>query len=166
MQTTETLTATDRLEIHELYARYAWALGMGDVDAFVACFAADAVLSDDVFEEVDTWVGHQEIRKMIELFRSGPNFAGRQHHVSHILIEGNGSHANAKSFCFVTHCIGEPPFAIKMVGYYVDVVVKSSGKWLFQERVIRDWSGPILKGIPGQSGIKRPRKRPPDLALK
>jgi len=31
------LTAEDRLEIHELYARYAWALGTGDTESFVAC---------------------------------------------------------------------------------------------------------------------------------
>jgi len=157
------LTAEDRLEIHDLYARYAWALGTGDTESFVACFTSDAVYTEDIFEEADRRVGAAAIRAAIESFRNGHGFPGHQHHAGHIVIEGNNARANAKAFCFVTHCSGEPPYPIRMTGYYTDVVVKQDGRWLFKERLVRDWSGPILKGFPGQSGKKVPRKRPTDV---
>jgi len=46
-------------------------------------------------------------------------------------------------------------------GHYDDVVVKIEGRWVFKERLIRHWSGPILGKFPGQAGVKIPRKRPP-----
>ena len=160
MTESNALTAEDRLQIHELYARYAWALGTGDTEGFVACFTADAVLCEDIFEEVDRWVGVANIRAMIEFFRKLPMFPGRQIHVSQILIDGSGERADSKAFCFVTYCAGEQPFPVSMLGYYTEVVVKQGGRWLFKERVIRDWSGPVLRAFPGQSGNKVPRKRP------
>ncbi len=163
MTEAKALTAEDRMEIHELYARYAWALGTGDAAGFAACFTSDAVICHDVFEEEDRWVGTDNIRAMAELFCKGPNFPGRQHHVSQIVIEGNNQLAHSKAFSYVTQCIGEQPFPLRALGYYTDVVVKQEGRWLFKEHVTRDWSGPILKGLPGQSGKKVPRKRPPDL---
>ena len=154
------LTAEDRLQIHELYARYAWALGTGDTESFVACFTPDAVLCEDIFETADRWEGVNNIRSMIEFFRNLPPFPGRQIHVGQILIEGNAERAVSKAFCFVTHCTGEPPYPLCMLGYYTDVVEKQEGRWLFRNRLIRDWSGPVLKAFPGQSGNKVPRKRP------
>jgi ketosteroid isomerase-like protein len=41
----------DRLDIHELLARYAWALDTGDLDGLVACFTPDAVVIEEVFED-------------------------------------------------------------------------------------------------------------------
>lgn len=39
------LSADDRLAIIELMAKYAWAIDTGDVEAYVACFTPDALLS-------------------------------------------------------------------------------------------------------------------------
>ena len=38
------LPVEDRLDIQELFAKYAWAIDMGDIDAVVACFAEDGYL--------------------------------------------------------------------------------------------------------------------------
>jgi uncharacterized protein (TIGR02246 family) len=153
----------DELAIHALLARYAWAFGTGNVEAFVGCFTNDATIAEDVFEVEDRWTGESDIRAMAEFFFSRPGFPGRQHHVSHVLIEGDSVRCSVRAFCFVTHCIGEPPYAIRMAGYYDDVVVKRDGRWLFQSRMIRDWSGPILKNFPGQDGEKIIRQRPEEL---
>jgi hypothetical protein len=157
------ISAEDRLAIHELLARYAWAFGTGDVEAFVACFASDAILAEDVFEVEDRWTGAADIRAMAEFFFSRPGFPGRQHHVSHIVIEGADHRYRVRAFCFVTYCHGEPPYGIRFAGYYDDVVVRVDGRWLFQERRIRDWSGPILGNFPGQTGQKVARQRPDEL---
>lgn len=158
-----TLTVEDKFAIHELLARYAWSFDTGDVEGFVACFTPDAVLCEDAFAEPDRWQGHDGIRAMAQFFFSRPSFPGRQHHVSHILIDGAAGQCRVRSFCFVTDCKGEPPYLLRFAGYYDDVVVEIDGQWLFRERMIRDWSGPILGAFPGQSGKKVPRQRPPEL---
>jgi hypothetical protein len=163
MTQTAPLSAEDKLAIHELLARYAWAFDTGDVEGFVACFTADAILCEDAFEQPDRWVGTDAVREMARFFFSRPSFPGRQHHVSQILVEGAGSQATVRSFCFVTDCKGEPPYPLRFAGHYLDQVVRQDGRWLFRERLIRDWSGEALARFPGQSGIKTPRKRPPEL---
>lgn len=153
----------DKFAIHELLSKYAWTFDTGDVDGFVSCFTDDATLCEDAFDTPDRWIGSAGIRAMAEFFFSRPSFPGRQHHVSHIMVDGNHEQCQVRSFCFVTDCKGEPPYLIRFTGYYEDVVVKINGLWLFRERMIRDWSGPILRAFPGQSGVKIPRKRPAEL---
>jgi hypothetical protein len=163
MNTIATLSAEDRLDIQELLARYAWTFDTGDIEGFVGCFTQDAVLCEDAFDEPDRWVGADGVRAMAEFFFSRPSFPGRQHHVSQILIEATAEGATVRSFCFVTDCKGEPPYPVRFAGHYLDKVVRQDGRWLFRDRLIRDWSGEALAGFPGQSGVKTPRARPPEL---
>lgn len=155
----------DRLAIQDLVARYAWALDTGNVDALVACFVPDGLVIEDVFEEADRWEGHAGLRRLGEHYRAVPNFPGRQHHVSQLLVEGCGERRSARSFAYVTECRGEPPYVTRFAGYYEDQLVKVDGAWLFSERLIRLWDGPVLQRFPGH-GEKVPRKRPPQLVIK
>jgi hypothetical protein len=50
------------------------------------------------------------------------------------------------------------------MGYYEDLFRREDGCWRLAERVIRDWSGPILRGIAGETGERVARPRPPPLA--
>ncbi len=159
------LTLEDRFAIQDLVARYAWALDTGDIDALVACFTADARMVEEVFEDPDVWEGHDGIRRVSEHYRNAPNFPGRQHHTSQLLVEGDADAARAKSMVFVTECHGEPPYLLRFAGYYQDELVKQDGRWLFKQRIIRLWDGEILKGFPGK-GQWVPRKRPPELVVK
>lgn len=159
------LTTEDRLAINDLLARYAWALDTGDVDAFVACFTATAVVVEEVFEEPDRWEGADGIRRLAEHFRNVPNFPGRQHHVSQLLVEGDGQRCAARSFVLVSECRGEPPYVIRFAGYYEDQLLKSNGRWLFERRMIRLWDGEVLKRFPGHTGKRVPRKRPSELGV-
>jgi len=159
------LTVEDRIAIQDLLARYAWSLDTGDMDRLVACFTADARIVEEVFEEPDVWKGHDGIRRISQHYASAPNFPGRQHHTSQLLVEGNAGEARAKSFVFVTECHGEPPYLLRFAGYYEDIIVKQDGAWLFKERIIRLWDGPVLSRFPGR-GNWVPRKRPPELVVK
>lgn len=159
----EPLSAADRLDIHELLARYAWTFDTGDIEGFVACFAKDGTLIEDTFDRPDEYRGADAIRAMAQFFFSRPSFPGRQHHVSHILIDGGSGLARVRSFCFVTDCKDGPPYTLRFAGHYEDRVVKVDEGWLFQERVIRDWTGPVLARFPGQSGERVSRARPPEL---
>lgn len=159
------LTVKDRIAINDLLAEYAWALDTGDVDALIACFTPDAVVIEEVFEEPDRWGGIENIRRFAEHFRNVPNFPGRQHHISQLLVKGNSKLCSSRSFVFVTECQGEPPYTIRFAGYYDDQLVKSGGKWFFRQRIIRLWDGEVLARFPGRGG-RTPRKRPPELVIK
>jgi hypothetical protein len=165
MTDTTPLSVNDKLEIQELLARYAWALDTGELDDFVACFTPDAVIIEEVFEDPDRWQGAEGIRALAEHYMAAPNFPGRQHHTSQLLMEGSSELCNARSFAFVTECHGEPPYLLRFTGYYEDIIAKLEGKWLFKERIIRLWDGPALKNFPGK-GDYVPRKRPPELVVK
>jgi len=162
----KSLTVRDRLALNDLLARYAWALDTGDVEGFVACFTPDAVVIEEIFEEPDRWEGHEDIRRLAEHYKSVPDFPGRQHHVSQVLVEGDARQCTVRSFTFVTECRGEPPYLTRFAGYYADRAVKSGGDWLFRERIIRLWDGPALARFPGYDGTRTPRKRPPQLVIR
>lgn len=159
------LSTRDRIAINDLMAAYAWALDTGDVDSLVACFTPDAVVIEEVFEDPDRWEGAAGIRRLGEHFRKVPNFPGRQHHISQLEVKGDARRCSARAFVFVTECRGEPPYILRFAGYYEDKLVKLHGRWLFMERIIRLWDGPVLARFPGHSGQRAPRKRPPELAI-
>ena len=160
------VSVEDRLAIHDLFARYAWALDTGDVKGYGACFTEDTVVTEDVFEEPDIWRGRAMAEALAERFRNVPNFPGRQHHVGQILIEPDGvDRWKVKSFTFATDCKGEPPYIIIFAGCYYDVVVKLDGEYMFKERYMTLWDGEQLKNFPGH-GARVGHKRPPELVVK
>lgn len=159
------LTIADRIAINDLLAEYAWALDTGDVDALVACFTPDAVVIEEVFEDPDRWEGRDNIRRFAEHYRNVPNFPGRQHHVSQLVVKGDTKRCSARSFAFVTECQGEPPYTLRFAGYYDDKLVKVRNRWLFRERIIRLWDGEVLARFPGR-GQRVLRKRPAELVVK
>ena len=165
MPKAKSLAIADRIAINDLFAEYAWALDTGDVDALVACFTPDAVVIEEVFEDPDHWEGRDNIRRFAEHYRNVPNFPGRQHHLSQLLVKGDGNRCSARSFALVTECRGEPPYTLRFAGYYDDKLVKLRNRWLFRERIIRLWDGEVLSRFPGR-GQRIPRKRPPELVVR
>ncbi len=165
MSDSAALSVADRIAIQDLMARYAWALDTGDIDALVSCFTRDCAVIEEVFEDPDRWEGHEGVRELGEHYKSSPGFPGRQHHISQSLVEGDSQRCSVKSFAFVTECRGEPPYTLRFTGYYDDRLVKIDGQWLFRERTIRLWDGPVLARFPGR-GERIARKRPPELVIK
>jgi len=161
---TGALSADDQLAIRETITRYAWALDTGDVEGFVACFCRDGVLVWDAFEEAERWQGREALRHFAEFFRSLPSSAGRQHHVSNTLTEPCEDGARSRSYVAVALRQGDGPHLLNVMGYYEDLFRREDGHWRLAERVIRDWSGPILRGIAGQTGQRVARPKPPPLA--
>ena len=49
------------------------------------------------------------------------------------------------------------------MGYYEDAFRWERGRWRLAERVIRDWSGPVLARFAGQTGAREARVKPPQL---
>lgn len=157
------LSPADRLAIHEVIARYAWALDTGDVEGFTACFCRDGTLVWDAFEQPQSWQGEAALRHFASFFRSLPSSAGRQHHVSNTVITPTNDGAYAKSYVAVALRQGDGPHALHVMGWYEDHFRQENGEWRLHQRTIRDWSGPILAAFEGQSGERVARPMPPPL---
>jgi hypothetical protein len=154
----------DRIEIHELTARYAWSLDTGDEQEFVECFCRDGELVWDAFETEGRWRGEEALRGFIGYFRQRPESAGRQHHVSNLIVTPTAQGAVAKCYVAVTLRREEGPHVLHVMGYYEDELRHEGGRWRFARRRIRDWSGPVLSAFAGQQCIHRPRPLPAALA--
>jgi hypothetical protein len=161
---TQALSTADRLAIHEVIARYAWALDTGDVEGFVACFCRDGVLLWDAFEQPQSWQGEAALRHFASFFRNLPSSAGRQHHVSNTVITPTPEGAAARSYVTVALRQGDGPHALHVMGWYEDGLRQEDGQWHLASRIIRDWSGPILADFAGQTGARIARPMPPPLA--
>lgn len=158
------LSAADRLEIQEVTARYAWSLDTGDEEGFAACFCRDGELVWDVFETEGRWRGAPALRRFIGYFRQRPESAGRQHHVSNLLIRPADTGAQARSYVIVTLRCVPGPHLVNVVGYYEDELQREDGHWRLARRYIRDWSGPVLASFAGQDGARSTRPLPEALA--
>lgn len=156
--------AADRLEIHELAARYAWSLDTGDEAGFVDCFCRDGELVWDVFETEGRWRGADALRRFIAYFRGRPESAGRQHHVTNLIVAPTADGATATCYVAVALRREPGPHALHVMGYYEDALRREQGRWRFQRRVIRDWNGPVLSRFAGQDGRRAARPLPPPLA--
>lgn len=160
----DALTLADQLAIRDVIARYAWALDTGDVDGFVACFHPDGALVWDAFETPQRWEGEVALRHFATFFRDLPSSAGRQHHVTNILVSACAEGARSRSYAAVALRQGDGPHLLNVMGYYEDLFRFENGDWRLSERVIRDWSGPILKNFAEQTGERVARSMPPPLA--
>ncbi len=158
------LSVADQLAIREVIARYAWALDTGDVEGFVACFCRDGVLLWDAFEEPQRWEGHAALRHFATFFRDQPTSAGRQHHVTNTVVTACNGGARSRSYAAVALRQGDGPHLLHVMGYYEDLFRVEEGEWRLAERVIRDWSGPILGAFAGQTGERVARPMPQVLA--
>lgn len=157
-------STVDQLAIHDVIARYAWALDTGDVEGFVACFCTDGVLVWDAFEQPQSWRGEHALRHFAEFFRALPSSAGRQHHVSNTVITPTADGMAARSYVAVALRQGDGPHALHVMGWYEDLFRQEDSLWRLASRVIRDWSGPILADFAGQNGERVARAMPPPLA--
>ena len=140
------LTTADRLEITELYARQAWALDTGDVEAFVAVFATDGVLNLAQVHQ-----GHAAIRRFAEAFRAHDvGMPGSQHLVSQLVLDGDGVRCSARAYVTRTYRMAGRIRNNTMIiwsGYYADSLAKVDGRWVIQEQVGRAWEGPVLDRV-------------------
>jgi len=159
------LSAEDREQIRDTVARYAWALDTGDIEGFVECFTPDGVLVWDSFATPGEWQGAENLRAFVTFLVALPTTAGRQHHVSNIVIEGDAQEARVKAY--VSVIVRQPEggsHPVTVLGWYDDTFRRGEQGWKIARRVIRDWSGPVLARLAGQNGERDARPMPAVLA--
>jgi len=142
-----TLSAEDRLDIIDLFARYGWALDTGDSAGVAATFIEGAVVKvretvrDMTFTDVPAWINR--FHATLEGFR------GRQHHMSQFRIEGGDGRARVRAFWLITktETVTSNTRLIHNNGYYDNTVVKTEDGWRFAEVQIRSWNDQDLPWV-------------------
>ena len=128
------LTTADRLEIIELFARYARA-----TDGVDAVARADVFTDDGVFDASSG----TPLRGRAELLNAHrpDNAADLRHWVNNTLIEGDGDTARATTYLAVFdtgESTARPP-GIWVTGVYYDTLRKVDSRWKFAYRnFVRD----------------------------
>jgi len=138
----------DALLIHDLYARYSWALDTGDTDAYVQLYSADAVIHEQRPDGDRQVRGHGEIREFVRRFHDNPEFPGRQHRTSQLVIlpdaEGRDDRWLVRAYVLTTEFKADRAPSVYWCGHTADVVVKVAGEWYIESRDIRPWAGDVL----------------------
>jgi hypothetical protein len=140
----------DQLSIHDLYARYSWALDTGDTDAYVRLFTADAVVHETTPQGPRQIEGHDRIRDFVLRFHRNPEFPGRQHRVSQLVIspdpEGRADHWHVRTYTLTTETRDGYEPTVFWCGWGADIVAKVAGEWLIRSREIRPWGVHMFRG--------------------
>jgi hypothetical protein len=139
--TSNKLSAEDRLDIQELFARYAWAIDFGDADAVCDVFTKDGVLNHLWQGELR---GHDAIRAALnELWYDRPSWwIGRQHLANHFLIERDGENgARVRAFfSILQHNVYYRTNFVFGIGTWDNRCVKEAdGVWRFTYVGVNAW---------------------------
>ncbi|OOG82517.1 hypothetical protein B0E42_22005 [Pseudomonas sp. A25(2017)] len=144
------LSAADRIDIEDLYSRYAWALDTGDVEGFADTFVPQSLVEVCTYTRIpNRYEGRQGAIDLAESLRVWDRFPGCQHYTGQLQLVGDGlGRCEARSYTFMTDCRGEAPYQIRFVGRTRDRLVRCAGIWLYEERLIQLWEGDVSSGFP------------------
>jgi hypothetical protein len=134
------VTADDRGDIIELYARYAWGLDLADADLLLSAFAEDAEFDHLWQGKVK---GHAAIlENMRSLWNDRQHWwFGRQHLFNHYIMEGQPD-GSVKVRCFFQIMQFNTDYATNFVfgiGTREDLCVQRGGRWVFKTLFINAW---------------------------
>jgi uncharacterized protein (TIGR02246 family) len=129
---TDSISAADRLAVHELVARYAWALDTSDADLMASVFTPDGSFTGDVA----TYSGHAQLRAWVA--SRSAELRATQHVVSNLMLRAVADAIEERSLCLIVGPAGGH-FGVQSSGYYEGRVVQHDGTWLFAARHFRHW---------------------------
>lgn len=149
------LTAEDRLEIQELFARYAWGIDLADIDMALSTFAQDAWFDHLWQGKVQ---GHEAIAKNLESlwYDRQAWWYGRQHLMNHFIMdELEGGTARVRCFFqIIQFNVQYRTNFVFGIGTRDDIVSKESGKWLFKQLTVNAWTE--MESVPWKGEVNMP----------
>jgi hypothetical protein len=135
------LSATDRLDILDLYARAAYHLDFGEPEKYVALFTADGVLVRQTGDEVD--LRRSGAAELLEFAQDVVQRNGRtgQHWNSNITIESSSEGAIGTCHTMLVVARAETrSHQIASTGQCRDRFTRTATGWRFKERVfVQPW---------------------------
>jgi hypothetical protein len=136
------LSAEDRLEIQELYARYAWGIDLADAEMALSTFTADAWFDHLWQGRVQ---GHEAILKNLESLWNDRQhwWYGRQHLMNHFIMEPLETEGEADVRCFfqiIQYSVDYNTNFVFGIGTRRDHIVRENGRWLFKSLTVNAWT--------------------------
>lgn len=131
------LGTEDRLQIHQLYADYAFAIDLGEIETWLNYFTEDGELgwapNESGAPARPSMKGHDALRAMAQNVGSGP--VKGYHWNTNISVTGTADGAAGRCFFMLVKekaGTGE----IGVVGYFQDELVKLDRGWVFRKRTM------------------------------
>ena len=148
------LTAEDRLEIQELYSRYAWGIDLADADMAMSTFTQDCWFDHLWQGKVQ---GHEEILKNLQSLWNDRQhwWYGRQHLMNHFIMEPSESEGEADVRCFfqiLQYSVDYNTNFVFGIGTRQDHLIREKGRWVFQSLYVNAWTG--MEQVPWQGELK------------
>jgi glutathionyl-hydroquinone reductase len=136
------LSALDRLEIQELYSRYAWGIDLADADMAMSTFAQDCWFDHLWQGKVQ---GHEAILKNLQSLWNDRQhwWYGRQHLMNHFIMEPREEEGEADVRCFfqiVQFNVDYHTNFVFGIGTRIDHVTRKEGVWRFQSLQVNAWT--------------------------
>jgi 3-phenylpropionate/cinnamic acid dioxygenase small subunit len=134
----------DRLQINDLFVRYACALDEGDVEGVVACFAPEGALESPAVGRMAGLAAIRQFAERFARFRAGGSQL--RHVISNLRIDVAGDRARARCYlvAFVTR---DGQSRLLPPGAYDCDLVRQGGNWVFQRRVVVHDHAYALEGL-------------------
>ena len=136
------ISAEDRFDLHDLIARYAWALDTGDVEVYVDCFFEDGWIQHD---PPGLCQGRAEIRKLTEFlwYEHPNNYLGRQHRMSQVLMAHEADGVRIRAFwSILQHDVFTDQNFVFGLGLWNGLAAKAEdGEWRLRSLTVDIWRG-------------------------
>jgi len=134
------VSADDRAQIIELYARYAWGLDLADADMLLSAFAEDAEF-DHLWQ--GRVKGHAAILQNVRALWNDRQswWFGRQHLFNHFIMDREPDGA-VKVRCFFQIVQFNVDYGTNFlfgIGTREDLCVERDGRWVFRTLFINAW---------------------------
>ncbi|MEH3108216.1 MAG: nuclear transport factor 2 family protein [Sphingomonas fennica] len=163
-----TLSALDRLEIQELYARYAWGIDLADMEMALSTFAEDAWFDHLWQGRVQ---GHAAIAENLKSlwYDRQSWWYGRQHMMNHFIMDPLADEGTARVRCFFQILQFNTDYRTNFVfgiGTRDDILSRETGRWLFKTLTVNAWTeadqvpwkgNVVMKGRPNAGRPADPR---------
>ncbi len=131
----------DRLDVHDMIARYAWALDVGDEAGYLDCFLPDATMEHHPPGKVQ---GREAIRGLVHfLWYEHPNdYLGRQHRMSQVLMTREGEDVRIKAFWSILQHFADQRNEVFGLGTW-DALARrcEDGQWRLAHLFVDIWRG-------------------------
>jgi uncharacterized protein (TIGR02246 family) len=133
------LAADDYIAIQQLYARYASAVDLGDVEGWLANWTEDGALVTTTGWAAE---GRDALRSMAEAQVSNVDEKG-YHWTANLVIEPTEYGASGQ--CYLMHVFiaddvlteqGRPQAQLRYALHYRDELIEQDGRWLFRRRTL------------------------------
>ena len=123
------LTVSDRIEIQELTARYAFAMDNNDTREWLTTWNPEGIWDGPR----GTYSGHSQLKKL--LGDLGERVQGKRHVITNHVIAGDST--RAIQTCYMLVIEAKAGGKLTSTAVYQDELKKTAGKWLFTQRQMK-----------------------------